>query len=341
LIINPQVEAFRLAETSLKRRDFITLLGSATLVRPFAAHALQPAMPVIGFLNSASADGYAVMAAAFRQGLKEAGYVEGENVAIEYRWADNVYDRLPALAADLVSRQVSVIVANSPSIAPAKAATTTIPIAFMSGDDPVRLGFVASLAKPGGNATGVTIISGGLAAKRLGLLRDLVPAAKVIAVLINTSWQAALRFQADVETAAQALGMPVQILKANNESEIDDAFNSLAQNQAGALLVGPGPFFDSRRDKLVALAAKFAIPAGYESRATAVAGGLVSYGASVADGYRQVGVYAGRILKGEKPTEMPVVQPTKFEFVINLRTAKALGLSIPTNLLAVADEVIE
>jgi ABC-type uncharacterized transport system substrate-binding protein len=319
----------------------MTLLGCATLARPFAAQAQQPAMPVIGFLNSASADGYAVMAAAFKRGLQEAGYVEGENVAIEYRWADNVYDRLPALAADLVIRQVSVIVANSPSIAPAKAATTTIPIAFMSGDDPVRLGFVASLAKPGGNATGVTIFSGGLAGKRLGLLRDLVPQAKVIAVLINTSWQAALRFQADVETAAQALGMPVQILKANDESEIDDAFNSLAQSQSGALLVGPGPFFDSRRDKLVALAAKLAIPAGYESRATAVAGGLVSYGASVADGYRQVGVYAGRILKGEKPIEMPVVQPTKFEFVINLRTAKALGLSVPTNLLAVADEVIE
>ena len=328
-------------EAILKRRDFLTLLGCTALARPFAARAQQPAMPVIGFLNSASADGYAVMAAAFRQGLKEAGYVEGENVAIEYRWADNIYDRLPALAADLVHRGVSVIVANSPAIAPAKAATTTIPITFLSGDDPVRLGFVASLAKPGGNATGVTIFSGGLAAKRLGLLRDLVPQAKVIAALINTDWQAALRFQADVEAAARAIGLPVQVLKANNESEIDDAFNSLAQTKADALLVGPGPFFDSRRDKLVALAAKAALPAGYESRATAVAGGLVSYGASVQDGYRQVGIYAGRVLKGENPTEMPVVQPTKFEFVINLRTAKALGLFVPTNLLAVADEVIE
>jgi putative ABC transport system substrate-binding protein len=324
----------------LKRREFITLLGSAALAWPHATRA-QPAMPVVGFLNSASADGYAVMANAFRQGLKEAGYVEGQNVAIEYRWADNVYDRLPALAADLVNRRVSVIVANSPSIAPAEAATKSIPIAFLSGDDPVRLGFVASLAKPGGNATGVTIFSGGLAAKRLGLLRDLVPQAKIIAVLINSDWPAAVRFQADVEAAARVIDLPIQILKANNEAEIDDAFNSLAQTKADALLVGPGPFFDSRRDKLIALAAKVAIPAAYETRATAIAGGLVSYGASVQDGYRQVGVYAGRVLKGENPAEMPVMQPIKFEFVINLQTAKALGLSVPASMLAVADEVIE
>jgi putative ABC transport system substrate-binding protein len=325
----------------LKRRDFVILIGSAALARPFAALAQQPAPPVIGFLNSASAEGYGVMAAAFKQGLKEAGFAEGENVAIEYRWADNVYDRLPALAADLVSRRVTVIVANSPSIAPAEAATKTIPITFLSGDDPVRLGFVNSLAKPGGNATGVTIFSGGLAAKRLGLLRDLVPQAKVVAVLINTDWPAAVRFQADVEAAASAIGLPVRVLKANNEAEIDDAFNGLAQNPAGALLVGPGPFFDSRRDRLVALAAKAAIPAGYETRATAVAGGLVSYGASVADGYRQVGVYTGRVLKGENPAEMPVMQPIKFEFVINLQTAKTLGLIVPADMLAVADEVIE
>jgi putative tryptophan/tyrosine transport system substrate-binding protein len=325
----------------MRRRDVIAFAASALLARPFAALAQQPALPVIGFLNSASAEGYGAMAAAFKQGLKEAGFTEGENVAIEYRWADNVYDRLPALAAELVSRRVSVIVANSPSIAPAEAATKTIPITFLSGDDPVRLGFVASLAKPGGNATGVTIFSGGLAAKRLGLLRDLVPQAKVVAVLINTDWPAAVRFQADVEAAASAIGLPVRILKANNEAEIDDAFTGLAQNPAGALLVGPGPFFDSRRDKLVALAAKAAIPAGYETRATAVAGGLVSYGASVADGYRQVGVYTGRVLKGENPAEMPVMQPIKFEFVINLQTAKTLGLSVPANMLTVADEVIE
>jgi putative ABC transport system substrate-binding protein len=324
----------------LKRREFLTLFGSAALAWPHATRA-QPAMPVVGFLNSASADGYAVMANAFRLGLKEAGYVEGENVAIEYRWADNVYDRLPALAADLVNRRVSVIVANSPSIAPAEAATKSIPIAFLSGDDPVRLGFVASLAKPGGNATGVTIFSGGLAAKRLGLLRDLVPQAKIIAVLINSDWPAAVRFQADIEAAAAVIDLPIQILKANKEAEIDDAFNSLAQTKAGAVLVGPGPFFDSRRDKLIALAAKVAIPAAYETRATAIAGGLVSYGASVQDGYRQVGVYAGRVLKGENPAEMPVMQPVKFEFVINLQTAKTLGLSVPASMLAVADEVIE
>jgi putative ABC transport system substrate-binding protein len=324
----------------MKRREFMGLVGGAA-AWPMAARAQQRVMPVIGFLNSASAKGYDVMAAAFRQGLKEAGFVEGENVAIEYRWADNVYDRLPALAADLVGRRVSVIVANSPSIAPAQAATKTIPITFLTGDDPVRLGFVNSFAKPGGNATGVTIFSGGLAAKRLGLLRDLVPQAKVVAVLINTDWPASLRFQTDVETAAKGIGLPVRVLKANNEAEIDDAFNDLAQNPAGALLIGPGPFFDSRRDRLVALAAKAAIPAGYGTRAAAIAGGLVSYGTNVADGYRQVGVYTGRVLKGENPAEMPVMQPIKFEFVINLQTAKTLGLTVPPNMLTVADEVIE
>src|ERR1700687_289715 len=328
-------------EAIVRRRDFITLVACTALARPFAARAQQPTVPVIGFLNSASAEGYAVMAAAFKQGLKEAGYVEGENVAIEYRWADNVYDRLPALAADLVGRHVSVIVADSPSIAPAKGATTKVPITVLSGDDPVRLGFVASLAKPGGNATGVTIFSGALAAKRLGLLHDLVPQAKVIAVLITSDWPGTVRFQADVEAAARMIGLPIQVLKANNEREIDDAFDSLAQAQAGALLVGPRPFFDSRRDKLVVLAAKAAIPAGYETRAPAAAGGLVSYGASVQDGYRQVGVYTGRVLKGENPAEMPGMQPTKFEFVINLQTAKTLGLSVPATMLAVADEVIE
>jgi putative ABC transport system substrate-binding protein len=324
----------------MKRREFMGLVGGAA-AWPMAARAQQRAMPVIGFLNSASAEGYGVMATAFKQGLKEAGFVEGENVAIEYRWADNVYDRLPALAADLVSRRVSVIVANSPSIAPAQAATKTIPITFLTGDDPVWLGFVNSFAKPGGNATGVTIFSGGLAAKRLGLLRDLVPQAKVVAVLINTDWPASLRFQTDVETAAKGIGLPVRVLKANNEAEIDEAFNDLAQNPGGALLIGPGPFFDSRRDRLVALAAKAAIPAGYGTRAAAIAGGLVSYGTNVADGYRQVGVYTGRVLKGENPAEMPVMQPIKFEFVINLQTAKTLGLTVPPNMLTVADEVIE
>ncbi len=276
-----------------------------------------------------------------KAGLKEAGFSEGENVVIEYRWANNDYSRLPELAAGLVERRVSVIVANSPSIAPAEAATKTIPIAFMSGDDPVRLGFVDSLSKPGRNATGVTIFSGGLAAKRLNTMHDLVPNAKLIGVLTNSNWGATVRFQTDVEVAARTLGLPLLTLVANDEREIDQAFEAAVQAQVGALLIGPGPFFDSRRDKIVALAAKTRIPAGYETRATVVAGGLVSYGASVQDGYRQVGVYAGRVLKGENPPEMPVMQPVKFEFAINLQTAKALGLAVPESVLALADEVIE
>jgi putative tryptophan/tyrosine transport system substrate-binding protein len=325
----------------MRRRDFITLVGGAAMSWPLTGHAQQTTLPVVGFLNSASADGYASMAAAFRQGLNEAGYVDGNNVTIEYRWAENQYDRLPALAADLVSRRVTVIFANSPSIAAAKAATTTIPITFLSGDDPVRLGFVASLNRPGGNATGVAILSGELAAKRLELLRELVPHARTIAVLINSDFGASGRFQSDVEAAARALGLAIQFLQTNNEREIDSAFNSLAQARADALLVGPGPFLDSRRELLVALATKIAVPAGYETRATAVAGGLISYGANVGDGYRQAGIYTGRILKGAKPSDLPVVQPTKFELVINLKTAKALGLAVPRPLIVLADEVIE
>jgi putative ABC transport system substrate-binding protein len=325
----------------MKRREFMTLLGGAAVIRPLAAHAQQSALPLVGFLNSASAEGYAVMAAAFRQGLKEAGRIENQNVTIEYRWADNVYDRLPALAAELVSRRVAVIVANGPAIAAAEAATKTIPIAFMTGDDPVRLGFVASISKPGGNATGVAIFSGELAAKRLGLLRELVPQAKTIAVLVNTSWPSAVRFQADVEIAARAMGLLIQVLEANNDNEIDDAFKDLAQNRPDALLIGPGPFYDSVRDKLVALAANAAVPAAFESRTTVAAGGLISYGASVQDGYRQVGIYVGRILNGERPTDIPVLLPSKFELVINLKTAKALGLTIPPGLLAITDEVVE
>jgi putative ABC transport system substrate-binding protein len=324
----------------MKRREFIAGLGGA-VVWPLTCRAQQTALPIVGFLNSASAEGYAVMAAAFKQGLDETGHVEGQNIAIEFRWADNVYDRLPALAADLVSRRVAVIVANGPAIAAAEAATTTIPIAFFSGDDPVRLGYVASLARPGGNATGITIFSGELAAKRLGLLRELIPRAKTIAVLVNTGWPAAVRFQADVEAAARAMGLSIQVFRANNDNEIDEAFNDLAHTRADALLVGPGPFYDSQRNKLVSLAAKVAVPAAYESRATAIVGGLISYGASVQDGYRQVGIYAGRILNGEKPTDMPVTLPTKFELVVNLKTARTLGLTIPPGVLAIADEVIE
>ena len=324
----------------MRRRKFITLIGGAA-AWPLAARAQQSTMPVVGFLNSASADGYASMAAAFRRGLKEAGYVEGHNVTVEYRWADNQYERLPALAADLVNRQVNVIFANSPSIPAALAATKTIPIIFNSGDDPVRLGFVASLNRPGGNATGVAIFSNELAAKRLDLLRQLVPHSRSIAVLINADFGPSARFRADVEAAARALGLATPILQASKPEEIETAFDNLAQTRPDALLIGPGPFLDSNRDLLVARAAKIGIPAAYETRASALAGGLVSYGADVGDAYRQAGVYAGRVLKGEKPADLPVVRVTKLELVINLKTAKALGLDLPANILAVADEVVE
>ncbi len=281
------------------------------------------------------------MAAAFRQGLGETGYIEGNNVHIKYRWADNQYDRLPALAADLVSRGVSVIFANGPSISAAKASTNTIPITFLTGDDPVRLGYVASFNRPGGNATGVAILSAELAAKRLDLLRELVPHAKTVAILINSNFGPSARFQADADAAAHALGLTIDLLQANNEREIDAAFAHLGGARADALLVGPGPFLDSQRDALVALAAKIATPAAYETRATAAAGGLISYGASVGDGYRQTGIYTGRILKGEKPADLPVLLATKLELVINLKTAKALGIEVPPTLLARADEVIE
>jgi putative tryptophan/tyrosine transport system substrate-binding protein len=327
----------------MKRREFITLLGSAAAAWPLAARAQESTMPAVGFLNSASADGYVSMAAAFRRGLKEAGYTDGQNVIIEYRWADNQYERLPALATDLVNRRVKLIFANSPSIPAALAATKTIPIIFNSGDDPVRLGFVASLNRPGGNATGVAIFAGELAAKRLELLRELVPGSKTIAVLINVDFGfgASARFRTDVETAARALGVATPILQASNQGEIETAFDSLAQTRPDALLVGPGPFLDSHRDLLIARAAKAAIPAAYETRASALAGGLVSYGADVGDAYRQAGIYAGRVLKGEKPADLPVVRATKLELVINLKTAKALGLDLPAKILAVADEVVE
>ena len=324
----------------MSRREFILLIGAAA-VWPLAARAQQSTMPVVGFLNSASADGYASMAAAFRRGLKEAGYAEGQNVTLEYRWADNQYERLPALAVDLANRQVNVIFANSPSIPAALAATKTIPIIFNSGDDPVRLGFVASLNRPGGNSTGVAIFAGELAAKRLELLHELIPGSKTIAVLINVDFGPSARFRADVEAAARALGLATPILQASKPSEIETAFDSLAQTRPDALLVGPGPFLDSHRDLLIARAAKAAIPAAYETRASALAGGLVSYGADVGDAYRQAGVYAGRVLKGEKPADLPVVQATKIELVINLKTAKTLGLNLPANILAVADEVVE
>lgn len=325
----------------MRRRDFIAAFGGA-ITWPLLANAQQQAsLPIVGFLNSASADGYGVMAAAFAQGLSESGYVDGKNVIIEYRWAEHRYDHLSELAADLVSRRVAVIFANGPTIPEAKAATSTIPIVFLNGDDPVRLGFVASFNRPGGNLTGVSILSFELAAKRLELLLDLVPQAKSIAVLMNPDFPPSSRFRADIETAARALKLHIEFLSANNVPEIDTAFGALAQARTKALLVGPGPFLDGRRDQLVALAAKTAIPAAYENRLTALAGGLMSYGASVQDGYRQAGIYAGRILKGETPAELPVVQLSKFELVLNLKTAKALGITVPPTLLIAADEVIE
>jgi|SRR5882724_1323579 len=325
----------------MRRRAFFAAFGGA-IAWPLLAQA-QPrsAVPVVGFLNSASAKNYGLMAAAFKQGLVEAGYVDGSNVIIEHRWAEDRYDRLPALVADLVSRRVAVIFGNAPTIEQAKAATTTIPIVFLSGDDPVRLGFVASYNRPGGNLTGVSILSFELAAKRLELLLNLVPQARLIAILINSDFGPSGRFRADIESAARALKLPVQFLPANNEPDIDAAFTALGQARADALLVGPGPFLDSRREQLVILAAKNGVPAAYETRATALAGGLMSYGASVQDGYRQAGIYTGRILKGEKPADLPVLQLSKYELVVNQKTARSLGITVPPALLIGADEVIE
>jgi putative ABC transport system substrate-binding protein len=326
----------------MRRREFITLLGGAA-AWPLTARAQQPAMPVVGFLGPASAGPSAHLVAGFRLGLQETGFVEGHNAAIEYRWAEGQYDRVPALAADLVRRQVAVIVTvgGETSAVAAKAATTTIPIVFNIGGDPVKLGLVASLARPGGNATGVNIFTTELAEKRLGLLRDVVPAATTIAVLSNPSFAPAVVNARESEAAARAIGKELVIFNASSDAEIETAFAKIALARPGALLVGADPFFNSRRGLIVALAARHAIPAIYEWREFAEAGGLISYGTSLVEAYRQQGIYAGRILKGEKSANLPVVQLSKFELVINLNTAKALGLAIPPGVLAIADEVIE
>jgi putative ABC transport system substrate-binding protein len=332
-----------MAFDQLKRRDFITLLGGAAAAWPLAARAQQAAMPVIGLLDSRSPDSTADLLRAFRQGLKETGYVEGENVAIGSLWAEDQNDRLPALAADLVRRRVAVIAAVAPPAAlAAKAATTTIPIVFLVNEDPVRLGLVASLARPGDNLTGINIFTAELAAKRLELLRDLVPGVARVAVLVNpadaTSTESTLR---DVEPAARAMGLRIQVLNASTSREINAAFASFVRERPDALFVAPGPFFYSRRVQLANLASRHAIPATYAQRAIAEAGGLISYGTNISDAWRQLGTYAGRILKGAKPADLPVVQSSKFEFVINAQTARLLGLDVPPTLLARADEVIE
>ena len=327
----------------MERREFITVLGGAAAVWPFAARAQQPTMPVIGFLSGVSPQSYVHVVAAFRQGLKEAGYVEGQSIVIEYRWAQNEIDRLPTLAADLVNRQVAVIATTgTPSAFAAKAATTTIPIVFEVGFDPVTIGLVASLSRPGGNLTGVTNLGVEVEAKQLELLHELAPTATTIALLVNpTNRTLADVLSRDMQPAADKLGLKLQVLNASTDRDFDTVFTTLARHRPGALLIGADIFFISRSQQLAALAVRYAIPASFYFREFVVAGGLMSYGGSFTEAHRQVGVYVGRILKGDKPADLPVLRPTKFELVINLKTAKALGLTVPAALLTAANEVIE
>ena len=326
----------------MNRRRFVGSVAGALLALPFAARAQQKAMPVIGILSTAAPPGSTPFMAAFRQGLSEAGYVEGRNLAIEYRWSEGHYDRLPALAADLVGRKVDLIMASSPpSALAAKGATSTIPIVFRGGSDPVGDGLVASLARPGGNLTGVFLVAGELTAKRLELLSELVPRARVIALLVNPNSSTAERVIRDVQEAARTKGLQLHVLKASSETEIDTAFASLVQLHAGALVVGADPFLSSRREQLVALASRHSVPSIYAWREFTDAGGLISYGASLTVAHRLMGVYTGKILKGAKPADLPVQQLTIFELVVNLKTAKVLGLTIPQSLLQRADEVIQ
>jgi putative ABC transport system substrate-binding protein len=324
----------------MRRRAFITLLGGAA-TWPLAARAQQPAIPLVGFLNSASPEAVADRLRAFQRGLKDTGYVEGENVAIVYRWAEDQFDRLPELAAELVRRRVAVIAANSPAALPTKAATANIPIVFLVAEDPVRTGLVASLAHPGNNLTGVNIVSGELTAKRLELLRELVPAVARVAVLMSPVGPLAETTLRDVEPAARAMGLQIHFLNASTSREIDAAFATFVDRRPDALFVATDPFFTTRRVQLANLAARHAIPMSSGTREIAEVGGLMSYGSNIMDAYRQVGLYVGRILKGTKPTELPVIQSSKFELVINAQTARMLGLEIPPMLLSRADDVIE
>jgi putative tryptophan/tyrosine transport system substrate-binding protein len=329
--------------SNMRRREFISLLGSAAAAWPIAAQAQQPAMPVIGLLSGRSLDDSKSMMLAFRRGLMEEGFVERQNVAIEYRWAEGHYDRLPALAADLVGGQVAVILAvgSVPSPLAAKAATSTIPIVFVVGGDPVKFGLVSSLHRPGGNLTGVSVLSGALTAKRLELLRELVPHAGIVACLVNPKNPEAENQLIDIRTAARTVRQEILVLNASIDHELDTAITTLVRERASGLLVGNDAFFVLRREQLIALTARHRIPTIYFLREFAEAGGLMSYGDSLNDAYRQVGVYIGRILKGMKPADLPVVQSTKVELTINFKTAKALGLEVPPTLLARADEVIE
>jgi putative ABC transport system substrate-binding protein len=326
----------------MRRREFITLVGGAgAAVLPLAAHAQQPAMPVIGFLRSTSLLDSTQLLIAFRQGLKETGFVEGQNVTIEYRWAEGQYNRLETLVADLIERKVAVIAANSPSALAAKTATTTIPIVFTTGDDPVNLGLVTSLSRPTGNVTGVAFFGGAVIAKQLELLHELLPQAAAISVIVNPSFPGTTFQLSDLQEAALTIGRTMHVVNASTSSEINTAFATIARQRTDALLVAGDPFFLSRVSQFVTLAARHAVPTIYAQREYVAAGGLICYGTSVTDAYRQVGVYVGRILKGAKPTDLPVMRATKFELVINLQTAKLLGLEVPPTLLVRADEVIE
>lgn len=324
----------------MRRRNFISLIGGAA-TWPLVAHAQKPAMPVIGFLRSTSLADSAIFVTAFGQGLREGGYIEDQNVSMEYLYGENDYSRLPTLVADLIRRPVQVIVANINAALPAKAATTTIPIVFVSGEDPIQGGLVTSINRPGANVTGIVFFAEALGSKRLELLRQVMPKAATIAMIVNPNSPETEGERKDVQAAAQAVDQQLIFLDINSDHDIDRAFEAMTQRGVGGVLVGVGPFLTSHRKQIVALAAEHAIPAMYNLREFVAADGLMSYGTSITDAYRQAGIYAGRILNGEKPGDLPVVQSTKFEFIINLKTAKALGLTIPPSLLALADDVIE